>query len=84
MVGLFIVTAVEDHRAYKLLDERDLTGSQVILRVEVLIRPPLRPLLCWHEGVDLARGVLGWLVQENQEASQPTGEIGQDAFSLFS
>jgi len=63
--GLFIVTAVEDHRAYKLLDERDLTGSQVILRVEVLIRPRLVHFCVGHEGVDLARGVLGCLCKRS-------------------
>ncbi len=57
-------------------------GRDAIFRVEVLVRPPLRPLLGRHEGVNLARCVLRWLVQENQEASQPTGEVGQDTFSL--
>ena len=33
------------HRADNLFDERDLTGGKAIFRVEVLVRPPLRPLL---------------------------------------
>ena len=41
-----------------------------------------RPFLRRYEGVDLARRVLGWLVQEYQEARKPTGEIGQGAFRL--
>jgi len=80
MVGLFIVVG---HRPDHLLDEGDLTLRDAIFCVEVRVRPPLRPLLGWHEGVNPACYVLRWLVQENQEASQPTGEVGQGAFSLF-
>ena len=75
--------SAEVHRADNLLDERDLASGDAIFRVEVLVRPPPCPLLGWHERVDLARCVLGWLVQKNEEASQPTGEVGQDAFSLI-
>ena len=71
MVGLCIVVA---HRADHLLDERDLTGGEPILRVEVLVRPLPRPVLRRHKGIDLACYVLGWLVQENQKTSQSTGE----------
>src|SRR6266576_335445 len=75
--------SAEVHRAHNLLDKRDLTGGDAVFGVEVLVRPPPCPLLGWHERVDLARCVLGWLVQKNEEASQPTGEVGQDAFSLI-
>src|SRR5439155_12429031 len=75
--------SAEVHRADNLLDERYLASGDAIFRVEVLVRPSPRPLLGWHEGVDLACYVLGWLVQENQETSQSTGAVGQDAFSLI-
>src|SRR5262249_26998742 len=74
--------ASEVHRADYLLDEGDLTRGESIFRVEVRVRPRLGPILGWHEGVNLSRCVLRWLVQENQEASQPTGEVGQNAFGL--
>src|SRR5687768_12712895 len=81
-VGLFIVTRFEVHRSDYLLDEGYLTRGEGIFRVEVLVRPLAGPLLGWHKGVDLSRCVLRWLVQKNQEASQPTREVGQNAFGL--
>src|SRR6266849_6641744 len=72
----------EVHRADNLLHERDLAGGDAIFRVEDLVHPLPRPLLGWYEGVDLARCVLGWLVQKDQEARQPTGEVGQGTFCL--
>src|ERR1700682_2438100 len=83
MVLFILRGSAEVHRADKLLYERDLTTGDAIFRVEVLVRPPPRPLLGWHKGVDLARCVLGWLMQKNQETSQSTGEVGQDAFSVI-
>ena len=70
------------HWAHDLLDEGDLTFGEAILRVEVPVRPLLGPSLGRHEGVDLSRRVLRWLVQENQEARQATGEVGQNTFGL--
>src|SRR5581483_12133036 len=70
------------HRANHRLDERDLVFAEAVLGVQVLVGPGAVPFLCWHERVDLASGVVRWLVQENQEASQPTGEVGQDARCL--
>jgi hypothetical protein len=52
------------HRADKLLDERDFTRGQPVFRVSPY-PSTASSTLCWHEGVDLARGVLGWLVQED-------------------
>ena len=80
--SLVLGVAAKVHRADYLLDEGDLTGGEIIFRVEVLIRPLLGPLLGWHEGVDLSSCVLRWFVQENQEASQPTGKVSQNAFGL--
>ena len=74
--------SVEFHRANYLLDERYVVIREVILRVEILVRPSLRPFLGRHECVDLASCVLGRLVQENQETSQPTSEVGKDTLSL--
>src|SRR5713101_5736067 len=82
MVLLIRDISAEVHRANNLFDERDLTSGEAVLCVEVLVGPPLRPLLNWHERVDLASNVLGRLVQKNQEASQPAGEVGRDAFSV--
>ncbi len=83
MEGLFIRSiSAEIHRTNHLLDERDVTNGETIFQVEVFVCPPLRPLLHRHERVDLARYVLGWLMQKNQEASEPTGKVGQDAFSV--
>src|SRR6266403_2145486 len=74
--------ASEVHRADYLLDEGYLTRGEGIFRVEVRVRPPPRPVLGWHKGVDLARDVLGWLVQKYEEARQPTAEVGQNALGL--
>src|SRR6266545_5813902 len=74
-------TGCEIHGAHNLLYEGDLTRGESIFRVEVLVRPLPAPLLGWYEGVDLARCMLGWLVKKNEEASQPTGEVGQSALS---
>ena len=63
------------HRADDLLDEGDLTRCESVFRVKVLVSPLLFPLLDGHEGVDFARNVLGGLVQEDQEARQPTGKV---------
>ena len=62
-MGLLIrVISAEIHRADDLLNERDLISGDAVFGVEVLVRPPPRPVLERHKGVDLARGVLGWLV----------------------
>src|SRR5882762_8182545 len=74
--------SAEVHRADNLLDEHDLTTGDAIFRVEILVRPLLRPLLCRHERIDLASCVLRWLVQENEEASQSARQVGQDTFSV--
>src|SRR5450830_351333 len=92
MEGLLIVTFANGdiskqvtgqlHRADNLLNELDLGRRDVIFCVQFFVRPSLCPLLRGHEGVNLACGVLRWLVQKNQKASQPTGEVGQDTFGL--
>src|SRR4051794_23401721 len=84
VVGKCIVERVagEVHRPDYLLDEGYLTRGEGIFRVEVRVCPPPGPILGWHKGIDFARDVLGRLVQENQEASQPTGEIAQNALGL--
>lgn len=70
MAGLFIRgISAEVHRPDKFFDERDFAGGDAVLRVKVLVGPLPGPLLDWHEGVDLARRVLGWFVQKYQEAS---------------
>lgn len=66
----------EVHRTDNCLDEGNLRLGEVILGVEVFVRPPLRPLLRRHEGVNFARRVLRGLVQKYQETSQPTRQIG--------
>lgn len=76
------IVACEIHRTDYLLDEDDLTGGERIFFVEILVRPLPGPLLGRHERVNLARCVLGWLVQKNKEASQSTGEVGQNALGL--
>ena len=82
-MALFIVRdSAEVHRADNFFDKGDLTSGDAIFRVEVLVRPPLRPLLGWYELVNLARCVLRWLVQKNEKASQPAGEVRQSAVSL--
>src|ERR1700730_7716702 len=72
----------EVHWADYLLDERNFVLSSAILFVEQIVCPWFCPLLSWNEGVDPARGIVRRLVQENQKARQPTGEIGQGAFGL--
>src|SRR5208337_1900944 len=80
--GVFIEQIASDfHRAHDSLNERDFARSKAILLVEVTVRPWPRPFLGRHEGVNLARRVLGWLVQENQKTRQPTAEIRQGALS---
>src|SRR3954471_19756550 len=73
---------IDFHRAHDSLNERDFARSNAILLVEVFVRPPPPPLLGWDEGVNLAICVLGWLVQKNEEASQPTAEVGQDTLGF--
>ena len=79
-MGLLIVTIVhcditqqitgQIHWADYLLDELNLTGRDAIFGIQILIRPALGPVLRRHEGIDLSRGVLGWLMQQNQQACQ--------------
>lgn len=80
-MGLVIAPA---HRTDHLFDEIDFSRSDPVSGVQVFVGPLLRPRLGGHEGVDLACDMLGWLVQENQKARQPAGEIGQGAFGLAS
>src|SRR5690349_15479527 len=82
IVLLILDASAEVHRAHDLLDERNFTVGDTIFRVEVLVPPLFRPLLSGHESINFARCVLGWFVQKNQKASQPTGEVGQYAVSL--
>ena len=70
------------HRTNDLFDETDFVFGQAVLLVQLLVGPWLVEVLHWNKRVNLARRVLGWLVQKNQEASQSAGEVGQDAFSL--
>ena len=85
IVSLFIVTIINGdiaqqvtgqvHRAHDLFNELDFALGDAVFGVQVLVRPALGPVLRGHEGVNLARGVLGWLVQQNQQPSQPTAKI---------
>ena len=82
-MGLLIrVISAEIHRADDLLDERDLIRGDAVFGVEVLVRPQPRPLLSRYESIDLTCGVLRWLVQKDQKASQPTGEVRQNTPGL--
>src|SRR5271157_1542412 len=91
-MGLLIVTfvngvfveqvACDFHRTHDSLNERDFAGGKAILLVEVTVRPRPRPLLGRNEGVNLAICVLRWLVQKNEEAGQPTAEVGQDTLGF--
>src|SRR4051794_30367064 len=80
---LSIVRATgELHWSDDPLDEGDFTRGEIVLRVQVLVRPAFCPVLSRHERVDLARRVLGWFVQKDEEASQTAGEVGQGTLSV--
>src|SRR5262245_66217546 len=82
MVLVILGVSIEVQWTDNLLNERNFTSRDAILSVEVIVCPFPCPLLCRNERVDPARRVLGWLVQKDQEASQPTGEVGQDTLGL--
>src|SRR5438105_4155417 len=82
MVLVILSVSTEVHWSDNLLDERNLTGGQTVLGVEVLVCPSLRPRLRWYKRVNLACCALGWLMQKNQESRQPTEEVGQRALCL--
>ena len=72
----------EIHRADYLFNEGNFTDRQAVFRVEISVRPLSGPILRWHEGVNLTRGVLRRFVQKNQQAREPTGEVGQNTLGL--
>ena len=92
MVGLLIVTFTSGnipkqvngqfHRTDYFFDKFDLTRRDAVFGVQVFVRPLLCPLLCRHEGVHLARGVLRRFMQKNQKTRQPAGQVRQGTFGL--